>query len=88
MTPPAKAYQPSLLWRHITKPLNLTSKYHDLVTAGFGHSLRNIYTICFWTNTWVGNSSLSIQFPRIFALAKDKKASIVDTGKWINNKWT
>ncbi|WRX10498.1 Reverse transcriptase zinc-binding domain - like 2 [Theobroma cacao] len=87
MIPSGKVSNLSFLWKQISKPLLPGNNYHNFVISGFGHSLGNGTTISFWNDAWLENSTLSVLFPRIHALAVDKKASIASLGQWINDKW-
>ncbi|EOX99545.1 Uncharacterized protein TCM_008248 [Theobroma cacao] len=87
MMPFEKSFKPSLLWKHITEPLQPSSKFHDLVANSFNHSLGDGSKISLWKDAWIEDFHIASFFPRIFALAVDKKATITDSGRWDDKKW-
>ncbi|EOY12993.1 Uncharacterized protein TCM_031499 [Theobroma cacao] len=80
MIPSRKVSNPSIFWKQISKPLLPGNNYHNFVTSRFGHSLGNGATISFCNDVWLENSTLAVIFPRIHALAVDKKATIASLG--------
>lgn len=40
-----------------------------------------------WIDIKVDNSTLKVAFPRVFALACNKKGIIGDYGRWENSRW-
>lgn len=79
LIPTDQNHKPSLLWNYITKPLNPTNKYHELVVNGFGFMLGKGDSISLWNDFWYDELPLSVKFPRIYALATDKKATIAES---------
>jgi hypothetical protein len=46
------------------------------VLVGNGHDTN------FWNDVWLGNSYLTVWFPRIYNLSEDKVSSIANMGEW------
>lgn len=69
--------------------INITGSMMDMkdqvffiVLQCFRPLIRNGLNVNFWSNNWMGWSSLKKLFPRIFALVVDKTSPIVNFGTW------
>lgn len=52
------------------------AKQEACVLVGNGHDTN------FWNDVWLGNSYLTVWFPRIYNLSEDKVSSIANMGVW------
>ena len=75
------------MWSHICKPLLPFNKFHSLVHSNIGYSFGYGSRIRFWLDDWIEGTTLTNQFPRIFAFAINKTGCIKEFGHWSNNIW-
>jgi hypothetical protein len=52
------------------------AKQEVCVLVGNGHDTN------FWNDVWLGNSYLTVWFPRIYNLSEDNVSSIANMGLW------
>ncbi|KAK8696432.1 hypothetical protein V6N13_001567 [Hibiscus sabdariffa] len=80
----SKPYNKSWCWRGVTSQLqNSNSTYRNNIQFKVGNERR----IKFWSDSWIGSSSLKDAFPRIFAISTNKLGVIANFGYYDNGEW-
>nr|GEW83909.1 RNA-directed DNA polymerase, eukaryota [Tanacetum cinerariifolium] len=73
------------VWGRITRSINIMNEKGLIPFSFLQRRVSNGISTSFWHVTWLGDSSLENQFPRLFRLALNKDCSIRDC--W-NNGWS
>jgi len=60
----------------------------DWLSKGVARNIGSDGETLFWSQWWVGYSSLKELFPCLFILAKDKGVSVSDEGQCVNGIWS
>ncbi|GKA56552.1 hypothetical protein Tco_0755624, partial [Tanacetum coccineum] len=74
------------MWARI---VNSIKDMHDkgiILHSNLRRKLNNGVSIKFWHDVWIGDSSLSTLFPRLFCLDSDPDCFVRDG--WINGSWS
>jgi hypothetical protein len=70
------------IWHEILNACAMDERLQDIakqevcVLVGNGHDTN------FWNDVWLGNSYLTVWFPRIYNLSEDNVSSIANMGLW------
>ncbi|GKA17574.1 RNA-directed DNA polymerase, eukaryota, reverse transcriptase zinc-binding domain protein [Tanacetum coccineum] len=78
--------QKNSMWARI---VNSIKDMHDkgiILHSNLRRKLNNGVSIKFWHDVWIGDSSLSTLFPRLFCLDSDPDCFVRDG--WINGSWS
>ena len=77
----------SNLWWKIIEPVYVENPDFNKVKDGLRMEVGDGALINFWDDWWLKELVLEAAFPRIYALAKNKKGKIVEYGEWSEDRW-
>ncbi|GMI90228.1 hypothetical protein like AT4G29090 [Hibiscus trionum] len=78
----------SWMWRDIWKSFTAEDTFGNTLRKNLGIKIGNGKNIKFWSDIWLGDTSLQVRFPRIFALATNKLCYIADVGRRGPSGWS
>lgn len=59
-----------------------------MVFFRFNKKVGNGSGTLFWTEPWVGTTSVATSFSRLFSISSQKEASVDQMGTWIRDQWS
>ncbi|KAL9664765.1 hypothetical protein QQ045_020172 [Rhodiola kirilowii] len=74
-------------WKDIIKIAQENSEVALALKEGLKLKLGNGQMTSFWHDVWLGDKSIKAQYPKLFLLAMDNKASVQQMGCWIGGVW-
>ncbi|XVE88826.1 hypothetical protein DITRI_Ditri19aG0099700 [Diplodiscus trichospermus] len=79
----------SRIRKDITKPLVTCDELSNFFTSriGYAYAFGDGSKILVWKNEWIPRIILRLSYPRIYALANNKRATIHECDSYINNQW-
>ncbi|GKV16991.1 hypothetical protein SLEP1_g27551 [Rubroshorea leprosula] len=77
----------SKLWRDIINIGGRSMKLSNILVEGFKWEVGEGNRVSFWSNPWVGNKTLRVEYPRLYELSTNKECKISDIGVWEGDKW-
>ncbi|PWA66381.1 Endonuclease/exonuclease/phosphatase [Artemisia annua] len=77
------------VWGRIVGSINTMHEKGIVPHSSLKRRVNNGISTKFWTQTWIGNTSLQHQFPRLFRLGHNKDCTIRTVGnRWVGFEWS
>lgn len=74
-------------WKNIVSCILKNPVAKEMLKSHIRRVVRNGAATLFWQDLWLGQSPLKNQFPRLFSIAADPKATIASLGSWHGPVW-
>ena len=68
------------VWGGICDIWQIDKNIEYLTTNGIRKVIDNGRRTCFWEDTWIGDQSLMVQFPRLYSMSLQQRTTIAKCG--------
>jgi hypothetical protein len=56
-------------------------------SEGIGKKVGDGLMTSFWLETWIGNTPLRVQYPRLFQVSVQNNSKVREMGTWVEGEW-
>ncbi|KAL9674773.1 hypothetical protein QQ045_002972 [Rhodiola kirilowii] len=74
-------------WRNIFKSVQGVSEIAYALSEGMKLKVGRGDESLFWEDSWSGEESFRVNYPRMFQLAVNKEAKVEEMGQWVDGVW-